>query len=84
MSAPPSPPPDPIKPNVSEEELVRFEDEGNKVESQEIEVDVEDDKLTNLEVENFTIKVDDENFVKWYNCNLCSKGAYHGQTYKEE
>ena len=49
-----------------------MEEEGNKVESQEMEVDGVDEKLTKLEVENFTIKINDNNVVKWYNCNLCS------------
>ena len=46
MSVPPSPPPDPIKPKISEEEQVRVEEKGDKVDNQEMEVDVFDDKTT--------------------------------------
>ena len=66
-----------------------MEEEGNNVESQEMYVDVVDDMSTKSEVENFTIRIDDDILIKCYNCNLCSsrrqegfcKEAYHGQTY---
>ena len=70
MSAPLSPPTDPTKPMVSE---VRVEEEGNKVESQaKPRVDGGWWKVDQIGSWKLHYQIDDENIVKWYNCNLYS------------